>query len=103
MIETHVQPLLLASPEAHDQYTLNATKNWLQMHIQLFQTVSSESKPGYYKACSQSGHTSELRQSQLQARNDTVCTEIDDTCDPIQGRGYSCESNTRTVQCSGST
>jgi hypothetical protein len=36
MMETQAQSLLLSSPEAHDQYPLNVTKNWLQMHMTTF-------------------------------------------------------------------
>jgi hypothetical protein len=39
MMETQVQSLLLASLEAHNQYTLNVTKYWLRMH----KTTSSDS------------------------------------------------------------
>lgn len=36
MMEPQVQDLLLASPESHEQYPLNATKNWLLMHTTTF-------------------------------------------------------------------
>jgi hypothetical protein len=36
MMETQVQSLLLASPEAPNQSTLNVTKNWLRMRTTTF-------------------------------------------------------------------